>query len=232
MTYTKKKQSEQTPPYVLHNDKKKLVCKINRQTRQGECFIVPDSGSRQFVSRLRLSGFSSLPSGLRRSGFGLTTVGYRILKALFETLGEFELTIDKSAKSTVGKVGDSYRVILNHHDLTVMLDSLRRIGGEKFREQNLAIEQALYGHFPGNCPKPKEETSYRAGNLAAMLSDKAMLKKLSPKDIDTMGAFLPGFLKHYGATVSAPKKLLALSKTRNAAEIVYLDKIIKQFEKG
>ena len=154
MAYTKKKPSEQTPPYVLHNDKKKLVCKINRQTRQGEYFIVPDSGSRQFVSRLRLSGFSSLPSGLRRSGFGLTTVGYRILKSLFETLGEFELTIDKSAKSTVSKVGDSFRVILNHHDLTVMLDSLRRIGAEKFREQNLAIEQALYGHFPDPPQKP------------------------------------------------------------------------------
>ena len=104
-----------------------MSARSNRQLRKGEYFLAADSGSKQFVSRILLSGFSSLPSGFRRSGFGLTTVGYRILRALFEQLERFELTIDKDAKSAVNKVGNSYRVILNHHDLTVMLDALRRI---------------------------------------------------------------------------------------------------------
>lgn len=95
------------------------------------------------------------------------------MRALFDKLDRFELTIDKTAKSAVSKIGKSYRVILNHNDLTAMLDTLRRIGGEKFREQNVSIDQALHDHFPSIFAKPKEDTSYRAGNLAVMLSDKA-----------------------------------------------------------
>lgn len=46
-----------------------------------------------------------------------------------------------------------------------------------------------------------------------------------------MGAFFPGFLTHFAAKITAPKKLLALSKTREVAEVIYLDKIIKEFER-
>jgi hypothetical protein len=219
------------PPYVVRNKENKVVCRINRQTKQGEYFLHPKSGSRDFVSKILLSGFTTLPTGLRRSGYGLTTVGYRILRALFQQLETFELTIDKNAESTATKSGQSYRVILKHADLTGMLDSLRRIGGEKFREQNLAIAEALFGHFPKVFSKPEKDTAYRAGDLAALLANKATLKKLSPKDVDTLGSFLPGFLNYFGSTIKAPKKLLALSETRNAAEIIYLDKIIKEFER-
>jgi hypothetical protein len=86
MITIKKTTRDKLPPYVLYNKEKKLVCKIDRQLRKGEYFLAADSGSKQFVSRILLSGFSSLPSGFRRSGFGLTTVGYRILRALFEQL--------------------------------------------------------------------------------------------------------------------------------------------------
>src|SRR5258708_37411598 len=99
MTDAKKKASEKTPPYVLYNKDKKVVCKIDRQQRKGEYFLAADAPSQQYVSKIHLSGFSSLPSGLRRSGYGLTTVGYRILKALFEQLDQFELAIDKNFPS-------------------------------------------------------------------------------------------------------------------------------------
>jgi hypothetical protein len=226
-----KKTTEKLPPYLLHNKDKKLVCKIDRQVRKGEYFLAADSGSQQFVSKILLSGFSNLPSGFRRSGFGLTTVGYRILKALFEVLDRFELTVDKTAKSSVSKVGKLHKVVLSHADLVAMLDTLRRIGGEKFREQNVAIAEALFDHFPSVCSKPEKESAYRAGDLAVLLSNKSTLAKLSPKDVDTLSTFLPGFLKHFGSQINAPKKLLALSETRNAAEIIYLDKIVKDFER-
>jgi hypothetical protein len=48
MTSTKK-HTEKLPPYLLYNKEKKLVCKIDRQSRKGEYFLAADSGSQQFV---------------------------------------------------------------------------------------------------------------------------------------------------------------------------------------
>ncbi len=217
--------------YVRKNKKDEVICTIDRDKREGEYLLVPNAPSQDFVSKISLSGFTSLPSGLRGSGFGLTSVGYLILKALSEELGRFELTIHKTAPSAVRKSGKHPTVTLNHNDLSTIIDNLRRIGAQRYRDQTLSVAQSLFSHFPKVIKKPKEEAPYRGGELAALLANKAILKSFSTKDVDTLGGFLPGFLKYFGSTISVPKKLLALAKTRNAAEVVYLDKIVKEFER-
>src|ERR1700675_693105 len=217
--------------YVRKNKKDEVVCTIDRAKKDGEYLLVPNAPSHEFVSKIFLSGFTSLPSGLRGSGFGLTSVGYLILKALSEELGRFELTVHKTAPSSVRKSGRSPKVTLNHADLSTIVDNLRRIGAQRYRDQTLSVAQSLFNHFPKIIKRPKEDTSYRGGELSALLADKAILKRLSTKDIDTLSGFLPGFLKHFGSKISVPKKLLAISKTRDAAEVIYLDKIVKEFQR-
>jgi len=57
------------------------------------------SGQDDYIKKIALSGFTSLPSGLRRDGGGVPSSGYLLLKALSEKLGTFQLTIDRNDKN-------------------------------------------------------------------------------------------------------------------------------------
>jgi hypothetical protein len=179
-----------------------------------------------------LRGFTVYPAGLRRNGKGLTSAGWLVLKKLGDHLGAFSLTIDATAPSQVRKTKQGAHVILNHAQLREILADLARIKSESFANQTDMVGAYLANVSSALFPVPAvDRQAFKPGDVAALLKRKDVLKQLSAKDVDALTVFFPGFLKEYSGRVVGTEKLLALSKSKRAVEIVYIDKITKEFER-
>jgi hypothetical protein len=215
--------------YTLQSTKsKEVVCRINRGTKTGAYFLIKAARQRDYVDRISLSGFTSLPSGLRRDGNGLPSSGYLLLRHLSETLGKFELIIDGSAASSL----DGKRAVLNHDDLRSLLRTMRTIKAQRFREINGTVESFLHSHFPAKFGEPEDtDVEYRPNAIAEILKKQQALDKLSKDDVEALGGLFPEFIKKYGTAGSGKKKLFILSDSKKATEVVYIEKIVADFER-
>ncbi len=220
------------PPLVVKTTEGKVVCHLDRTTLLGTYFLLPTSPQHKSVAEISLRGFMIYPAGLRRNGKGLTSAGWLVLKKLGDQLGAFSLTIDATAQSHVRKTKQGARVVLNHAQLREILADLARIKSESFATQTDTVGGYLANISSALFPAPAMDLqAYKAGEVAALLKRKQVLKQLSAKDVDALTAFFPGFLKEYSGRVVGTEKLLALSKSKRAVEIVYIDKITKEFER-
>jgi hypothetical protein len=205
-----------------------VICRINRKTKTGTYLLIKAARQRDYVNRILLSGFTSLPSGLRRDGNGLPSSGYLLLKHLFETLGQFELVIDCTAASSL----QDKRAVLNHDDLRGLLRTMRTIKAQRFREINGTVESFLHTHFPTRFEEPEDaEAEYRPNAVADLLKKQQALDKLSKDDIEVLGSLFPEFIKKYGGAGSGKKKLFILSNSKKATEVIYIEKIVADFER-
>jgi hypothetical protein len=228
-------RSAKTRSYIVRakNTQKKqvVVCQIDRNQAEGHYFIRKEVPQYQYLSTIELSGFKTLPAGLKRSGAGFTGKGYLILKTLSDNIGAFSLTIKSSGETSIRKDGKKYQVELNHADLKAGLAVLSRINSEKFSEQKNAAHAHLKRLFPKHFSDPPvNPLLYRAGLVASLLTKEDILKNLSRADIEQLNDFFPEFLSKFGQQTSFSKKLLTLSKSKRAVEIVYIEKIVQKFE--
>jgi hypothetical protein len=220
--------------YFLYASKpRRLVCRIHRPTKKGIYYLLKPlqrrRGQDEYLSQISLLGFTSLPSGLKRDGSGIPSSGYLLLKSLSEKLGTFQLTLDRSAKSSL----ENKKVVLNHDDLRTLLRKTRVIKAERFREINGTFQLFLHTSFSAIFEKPTEATDsdYRPNTMADILKKDQTLAKLSKDDIAAVGDFFPEFIQKYGAVAATKKKLFILSDSKRATEVVYVRKIIADFER-
>ena len=220
--------------YFLHTERpKKLVCRIDRASRKGMYYLLRPprrrSGQHDYIKKIALSGFTSLPSGLRRDGGGLPSSGYLLLKALSEKFGTFQLTIDRAEKSAFAE----NHLVMNHTDLKSLLRQLRTIKSERFAELNGAVQGFLHSTSSALFEKPKEglDAPYRPNVIAQVLKKQDMLDNLSKDDVTAIGELYPTFIQKYGAAGLGKKKLFALSGSKQATEVVYIKKVVADFEK-
>jgi hypothetical protein len=142
--------------YFLYTPKpRRLVCRIDRPTKKGTYYLLKPlqrwRGQHEYVGQISLSGFTSLPSGLKRDGSGLPSSGYLLLKSLSEKLGKFKLTLDNSANTFL----ENNRVVLNHEDLRTLLRKTRTIKAEQFQELSGTVQAFLHSGFPSSFEKPE-----------------------------------------------------------------------------
>jgi hypothetical protein len=220
--------------YFLYTPKpQRLVCRIHRPTKKGTYYLLKPiqrrRGQHEYVAQISLLGFTSLPSGLKRDGSGLPSSGYLLLKRLSEKLGKFKLTLDSSAKTFL----ENNRVVLNHDDLRTLLRKTRTIKAERFREIDGIFQSFLHSGSPSTFEKPEQavDTDYRPNTIADVLKKGQTLDKLSKDDIAAVGDFFPEFIRKYGAVGSGKKKLFILSGSKRATEVVYVRKVITDFER-
>src|SRR5579883_283868 len=219
------------PPYVI-NLNGKVICHIDRGTRAGTYFLDAACPQYKYVPQIGLQGFTAFPSGLKRNGKGFATTGYLVLKHLTDKLGPYNLTIDATAPSSVRRTKKLASVVLNQQELGDILRGLRKLKAESYQAQNELVAGHLAQQFPQHFAPPDEDRiTYRSGEVSALLTRRDILKHLSTKDVDALSAFFPRFLKEYSERVVGTEKLLALSKSKRAVEIVYMDKITKEFER-
>jgi hypothetical protein len=218
--------------YLCHTAKpRRLVCRIRKSNKTGTYFLLKHPrrrrGQHEYLSRISLMGFTSLPSGLKRDGTGLPSSGYLLLKHLSEELGDFQLTLDKSNETSLaGK-----QVLLNHDDLRHVLRKTRNIKTERFQEINNVFESFLHEKIPARFKKPARsiDTEYRPDSMAQVLRKADALTKLSKDDIAAVSAFIPRFIQKYSEG-SGKKKLFLLSDSKRATEVVYIRKVIADFK--
>lgn len=220
--------------YLLYAKKpRRLVCRIHRPTKKGIYYLLRPlqrrRGQHEYVRQISLSGFTALPSGLKRDGSGLPSSGYLLLKNLSEKLGEFKLTLDSSAKTAL----EQNSVVLNHEDLRTLLRKTRTIKRERFQELSGAIQAFLHLGFPSAFGRPQKglNADYRPDTIADVLKKRQTLDNLSKADIAAVGNFFPDFIRKYGSVGSGKKKLFILSGSKRATEVVYVRKIIADFER-
>src|SRR6266481_8484419 len=219
--------------YFLYTSKpKRLVCRIHRPTKKGIYYLLKPlrrrRGQHEYLKQITLVGFTSLPSGLKRDGTGLPSSGYLLLKNLSEKLGDFKLTIDGGAKTSL----DGANVALNHEELRTLLRKTRTIKAERFRELSSTVQFFLHDEFPSVFEKPQivSDTEYRPNTIADVLKRRETLSKLSKDDVEAVGQFFPEFIHKYGA-VGSGKKRFILSDSKRATEVVYIQKVIGDFER-
>jgi hypothetical protein len=220
--------------YFVYTEKpKRAVCRIHRPTRKGTYYLLKPlqrrRGQYEYLSQITLSGFTSLPSGLKRDGTGLPSSGYLLLKNFADKFGAFELTIDKSEKSSL----QQQHLVLNHEDLRSLLRHMRTIKAERFAEINGTVQSFLHSHFPSAFEKPPATFSatYRPNTIADALKKKETLSMLSKDDIVAVGEFFPTFIQKYGASGVGKKRLFALSGSKRATEVVYIRKVLSDFNR-
>jgi len=220
--------------YSLYTTKpKRLVCRIHRATKTGTYFLLKPNrrrgGQHDYLAQISLLGFTALPSGLRRDGNGLASSGYLLLKSLSEKLGKFSLTLDHSANTSI----EGTQVVLNHEDLRTLLRKIRGIKAERFRELSGTVQEFLHSGLPSTFEKPigNLDSDYRPNTIADVLKKGQSLDRLSKDDIAAMGDFFPEFINKYGAVGSGKKRLFILSGSKKATEVVYVRKIIADFER-
>jgi len=220
--------------YFLYAPKpRRLVCRIHRPTKKGTYYLLKPlqrrRGQHEYVKEISLSGFTYLPSGLKRDGSGIPSSGYLILKSLSEKLGKFKLTLDSGATTAL----ENNRVVLNHDDLRILLRKTRTIKAERFRELSGTVQVFLHSGFPSVFQKPEItlDADYRPNTIADVLKKGQTLDRLSKEDIAAVGDFFPEFIHKYGAVGSSKKKLFILSGSKRATEVVYVRKIIADFER-
>jgi hypothetical protein len=207
-----------------------VVSRINKKSKSGAYFLGKDSQQRRYIATISFVGFTTLPSGLRRDGNGFASSGYLVLQALAEKFGKYDLTISSGDPSaiTVSKKA----VTINHDDLRTMLRKIRTIKAERFREIKSTVDSFLHLTCPAKFPAPSavSDVEYRPNAIADVLHKRSALDNLSKDDINALGALFPSFIERYGAVGSGKKKLFILSDSKRATELIYIRKVVEQFE--
>lgn len=223
--------------YYTNPDKpneKWRVASIDKSKKRIEYFIREDAPQYKWAKIIVIIGFQRLPSGFSNKGNGLgRRTGYLILRDLYDKLGEFDFFVSlKATKSAIRKIEDRYRVTMNYLDLREILTALNDIKRQGYETLEVAANNTLSKLSPKYFKKSKEVSGlvYQGNQLDRILKREGVIENLSGADIRTLIDFFPLFVKHVGDRFKG-KKLLGILKNKTAAEIVYLENIVKEFER-
>lgn len=229
----RKTKPGKNPNLLSHSDSKskELVYQLDTKRRRGKYFLRPN-GQSKWVANITLSGFDRLPSGLKKNGGGFPSGGYLLLRYLSDKFKGYKLTIDAEKASGIQKSNGRYAVILNHGDLRQILRVLRAVNSEFYDQRRSEVYGFLSQCFPKRFKAAKKDkTAYGGGELARILDKRNLIKNLTPQDIESLGGFFPEFLKQYGDRLKGQKKLLAFADSKRAVEVVYVQKVIRRYER-
>jgi hypothetical protein len=124
-------------------------------------------------------------------------------------------------------------VVLNHGDLRNLLRTMRAIKTERFREMSGTVQSFLHAVCPSVFQELKQvsKAEYQPNAVAAILKKQDTLNKLSKDDVAAVGEFLPAFIERYGEVALGKNKQFLLSDSKRATEVVYVRKVISEFER-
>jgi len=214
---------------------KRHVADIQPGRKRVDYFVHSGAAQYKWLKKIIIQGFDRIPAGFAKDGSGIAKgTGYLIVRAMYDELADFDLTVSIKAKNSIRKTGSKYSVMLNYFDLRQAIDVLRQIKSEGYQ----ALKESAGGYLNKTFPKIfKIENSnidkfkYQKGQLGKMLKKEGVIEDLSEKDIQAVVDFFPIFLKHHKEGFKGKKKLIGVLNSKEAADIFYIDRVIKEFEK-
>lgn len=216
-------KSEKTGAVIYSLDIKKKHIKYNIDKR---------SNQNKFLESIELFGFTHLPSGFYKEGYGLAGAGIFILQALFDALGseKIHLRIMKTGANRIRMLRSKNTVELVHKDLGAILTQLREIKRLKNEESRLITQNYLFKLYPDEIPEPAEKLlEYRKDQISEILSETGT-DKLSDADIHSMVGLLPSLLDKYSGKLKNALRLKKIFISKRRTEEVYLSNLVKEFE--
>jgi hypothetical protein len=174
--------------------------------------------------QITFRGFDKIPKMFMPRGLprGFRTGKY-LLERLRQRFGEFQLTIVKDGESNIITERTPTRVKLRIGDIRRIIASFNtyyRAEGTK------AVDRYLGSLFPDHFPQYTH--TYRPNALASALPDNLSEITLSNKDIRKLIRLLPVLLE---ADIKNPNELKRLLEGKKILHYLYLEKIIRDFEK-
>lgn len=205
----------------------KAIYRIDRGAKSGIYHVKKDSYQRHILKQIELDGFDALPSGLWQDGKGFTKGGLRILQYIAKEIG----TPSKVRLSATRKSGIRGRVVtINHDDLKRIGATVRRIDSERAAETRDEVAQFMSEVFPDHFAADESESSYKPGQVAALLKDTKVVGLLSDSDKEALLELYPTLIQDEPFTLKASKKLRFIVEGMGATKAVYLEKVIAEFE--
>ena len=209
-----------------------IIYRVNRNSSSGFYRINSDSWQRDFIKEIKFKGFTSLPSGFRNDGRGMTYAGGNLLKRFHGKHGnKLCLCVVKDGNSSVKEHEKSVKVVLNHDELRSINSAYRNIKQDRNRELDEAIATFLKAKFPKVFTGGSETfSSYVPGTIGRVLDSPEVLNKLSAKDKQALQDFFPSFIKGIDFSLRSTKNIKFTKEGLGAAQTVYLEKIVEEYE--
>lgn len=230
-------QKIKTISYTNPKDPKdqRVVAHIDTSKKKVNYFVYSGAAQYRWIKKITVYGFDRIPAGFAKDGGGIAKgTGYLIVRALYDKLSDFDLSVSLNTKNGIEKRLGKYRVLLNYFDLRQALETLREIKSESYQ----ALKDSASGYLNKTFPKiypvvdlTANKFTYQKNQLAKILGKDSIFTNLSEKDIRAIIDFFPLFIKHYKNSLRGKKKLIGLLNSKEATNVLYLDKIIKEYER-
>ena len=202
------------------------IFRIDRGTKSGTYYVKQGSYQRDLVPEIELEGFDTLPTGLWRDGKGFTKGGLRVLKAVAEEIDNPKARLSTRRPSAIrGRT-----VTINHKDLKRIGATVRRIDSERAAETRGEILSFLAEVFPTHFDAEEAKSSYRPGQIAALLKDERIVGQMSDADKEALFELYPALVQNQDFTLRSSARLRFIMEGMGATKTVYLEKVIHAFE--
>jgi len=193
------------------------------------------------TDRLTIEGYTELPSGLylNKNGWSIGKKGFLMLSVLKTAVAptkKLELVLTRKGTKSITTKQGSVTVVLPVDDVRNLLTKLGRINELANVEIKEAVASFLSTKFPTRIHLSTEDfDEYKAGELAALLRRKKAAEKLSEDDLGALQILFPkifeSLLKGKKKGVKTGRAAL-IQKTKRVTDKIFLDEVIKEFEKN
>ena len=109
------------------NQDDEMVYRIDKRARRGEYYILIGDRQGEFVNNpIVIDGFTKLPSGFYKDGYGLTGGGNLALSEIRDKFDKnIDLTINNTNSSKIDARGKSVKVEFSHRELSKLNEVVR-----------------------------------------------------------------------------------------------------------
>lgn len=192
------------------------------------------------ISKITINGFTKIPTGFYKQGWGLTKPASRYLLPLLEQTfknKKIELFFKEGQKFKVEKSGNIVSIYFDYKEYKTLLSELSSMNTENNKKIKLRLANSLSDWFPGTFNKflPKiETTDYVPGDLNNFISkDKKLSRLLSEKDKDAILGLVNEFSEATSANIKPRvfnQQIGLVKNSKNISQKLYLQPVIKKFE--
>lgn len=236
----KSKKPEVPDKHFASDDASVCVYEVYKKSNK-TIYYFRDSRYLKYTDKLTLQGYTDLPAGLylNKKGYGFGKKGILLLIALKEQLAprkNLEVVIIRKGKKSINNKSTNVVVILPCDDVKNLIVKLARINEENNNELKEAVGSFLSTKFPTRIKLSTENfDEYKGGEVAALLRRTKVTEKLNEEDLDSLQIFFPKiFASSLKGKRKGVKKLRSglIQKTKRVTDQIFLDEVIKEFEKN
>jgi len=215
------------------NQDDELVYWIDKKARRGEYHILTTNRQGEFVNNpIVVDGFTNLPAGFYKEGFGLTSGGNLALNEIHNKFNKnIDLTIKNTNSSKIDARGRSVKVELSHRQLSKLNEVVRTIKRERNEDMRVEVQHFLGATFTQFKDLRDTYAGYIPGRLAEILGQDSVISKLSTEDREALENLIPDYLSNIPGSLKAKKKLQVIFESWDAGKKIYLKKVLEEFRK-